>query len=250
MIESFLKRMWLSGTLVSLMVLLAAATLIAEELRFYEPEKVYREEGSKYYRYDEKSIAEEDARSVAEYIYRTYGEDEYPFIYMIPDQQGYYLVSIAGKQIETDYGARFILLRREGKDFVELFYGRGAMDSYILNPFFYSGDTKILILAETGTEYTWGFSAYEFDAVKKSITYLNELPVARVYDGEDSWGELINPLDRARVFIENGRYTIEFDTDIVLDPGGMGERLIESKGGKILFRYNGENFVMEHLKNH
>ena len=133
--ESFLKRMWLTGTLVSLIVLLAAATLIAEELRFYEPETVYREEGSRYYRYDEKSIAEEDAKSVAEYIYRTYGEDEYPLIYLIPGQQGYYLVSIGGKQIETDYGARFILLRREGKDFVELFYGRGAMDSYILDPF-------------------------------------------------------------------------------------------------------------------
>jgi hypothetical protein len=247
--ENFLKRMWFSGTLVSLMVLLAAATPIAEELRFYEPEKVYREEGSKYW-YDEKSIAEEEARTVAEYIYRTYGEDEYPFIYMIPDQQGYYLVSIAGKQIETDYGARFILLRREGKDFVELFYGRGAMDSYILNPFFYSGDTKILILAETGTEYTWGFSAYEFDAAKKSFAYLDELPVARVYDGEDSWGEVIKPLDRARVFIKNGRYTIEFDTDIVLDPGGMEERLIESKGKKILFHYNGKSFVMEYLNNH
>jgi hypothetical protein len=122
------------------------------------------------------------------------------------------------------------------------------MDSYILNPFFYIGDTKILILAETGTEYIWGFSAYDFDAVKKEMTYLNMLPVARVYDGEDSWGELINPLDRARVFIKNGIYTIEFDTDIVLDPGRIDERLIESQGGKILFRYNGENFVMEHLK--
>ena len=44
------------------------------------------------------------------------------------------------------------------------------------------------------------------------------LPVARVYDGEDSWGELINPLDRARVLIENGLYTIEFNVDIVLNP--------------------------------
>jgi len=169
---------------------------------------------------------------------------------MIPDQQGYYLVSIAGEQIETDYGARFILLRRERKDFVELFYGRGAMDSYILNPFFYSGDTKIFILAETGTEYTWGFSAYEFDAEKKTFAYLDALPVARVYDGEDSWGELVNPLDRARVFMKNGRYTIEFDTDIVLNPGGMEERLIKSEGGKILFHYDGKSFVMEHLNNH
>jgi len=242
--------MWLSGTLASLMVLLAAATLIAEELRFYEPEEAYREEGTRHYWYDEKSIDEEEARSAAEYIYLTYGEEEYPFIYMIPDQQGYYLVSIAGKQIETDYGARFILLRRKGKDFVELFYGRGAMDSYILNPFFYSGDTKILILAETGTEYTWGFSAYVFDAVKKSLTYLDELPVARVYDGENSWGELINPLDRARVFMKNGRYIIEFDTDIVLNPGGVEERLIKSEGVKILFHYDGKSFIMEHLNNH
>ena len=248
MLESFLKRMWLSGTLASLMVLLAAATLIAEELRFYEPEEAYREEGTRHYWYDEKSIDEEEARSVAEYIYRTYGEDEHPFIYMIPDQQGYYLVSIAGKQIETDYGARFILLRREGEGFVELFYGKGAMDSYILNPFFYSGDTKILILAETGTEYTWGFSAYEFDAVKTSIAYLDELPVARVYDGENSWGELVNPLDRARVFLDNGLYTIEFDTNIVLNPGSMEEKLIESKGGKILFNYDGKSFVMKYLE--
>jgi hypothetical protein len=242
--------MWSFGIPISLLVILTAATLIAEELSFYEPEKVYREEGSRYYKYDEKSVAEEDARSVADYIYRTYGEDEYPFIYMIPGQQGFFLVSIAGTQIETDYGARFILLQRKGRDFIELFYGRGAMDSYILDPFFYSGDTKILILAETGTEYTWGFSAYEFDAVKKEITYLDELPVARVYDGEDSWGELINPLDGARVFIEKGSYTIEFDTDIVLDPGGMEERLIESEGGKILFHYDGKSFVMEHINNY
>lgn len=47
--------------------------------------------------------------------------------------------------------------------------------------------------------------------------------MARVYDGEDSWGELINPLDRARVYIENGRYTIEFATDLVLDPGCIEE---------------------------
>jgi hypothetical protein len=247
---NLLKRLYLSCILASLIIILAAALLFGDELRFYEPEKVYREEGSRYYGYDEKSIAEEDARSVAGYIYRTYGEDERPFIYMIPDQQGYNLVSIAGEQIESDYGVRFILLRREGKDFVELFYGRGAMDSYILNPFFYSGDVKILILAETGTEYTWGFSAYEFNAVKKSITYLDELPVARVYEGEDSWGELINPLDRARVFLRNGRYTVEFDTDIVLEPGGMEERLIESEVGKILFHYDGKSFVMEHLHNY
>ena len=49
--ESFLKRMWLTCTVVSLIVLLAAAALIAEELRFYEPKTVYREEDSRYYRY-------------------------------------------------------------------------------------------------------------------------------------------------------------------------------------------------------
>jgi hypothetical protein len=245
MYENYLKRMWLTGNLVFLIVLPATATLIAEELRFYKPETVYREEGSRYYRYDEERMTAEDAKAVAEYIYRTFGEDEYPFIYLIPGQQDCYLVSIAGKQIQTDYGVRFILLRRKGKDFVELFYGRGAMDSYILDPFFYSGDSKILILAETGTEYTWGFSAYEFDAAKKELKYLDELPAARVYDGEDSWGELINPLDRARVFIEKGLYSIEFDTNIFLAPGGIDERLIERNGGKILFHYDGKNFVME-----
>jgi len=50
------------------MILLAAAHLIAEDLRYYEPEIVYREEGSKYYRYAEKSIAEKEARPATEYI--------------------------------------------------------------------------------------------------------------------------------------------------------------------------------------
>jgi hypothetical protein len=241
------KRSWLSGTIVFLVVLLIATHLYAEELRYYEPELVYREENEKYFRYD-KSIPEEDARTVAEYIYRTYGEDEYPFIYTIPEQDGFYLASIGGEQVETDYGSRFILLRRDGDNFIELFYSRGAMDSYILRPFFYIGDERILILAETGTEYTWGFSAYEFDNEGKSFGYLGGLPVARIYDGEDSWGELINPLDRARVFIEKGRYTIEFSTDIVLDPGGMDERLVESGGGKITFHYDGKDFVLDSVE--
>ena len=79
--------------LAALKVFLAATVLFAEELRFYEPEMVYREEGSSYFRCDGKHVAEEDAKSVAEYIYHTYGEDERPSMYLIPGQQDYYLVS-------------------------------------------------------------------------------------------------------------------------------------------------------------
>jgi hypothetical protein len=243
--RNILTKKRLCGALVSLMLIRAASILPADELRFYEPDKVYREEDSKQFAYDGKSGHEEDARIVAGYIYRTYGEDDYPFIYAIPGLQGYFLVSAGGRQVDTDYGWRFILLRSEGDDLVELFYGRGAFDSYILDPYFYIGEKKILILAETGTEYTWGFEAYEFDIEGKTISYLDRLPVARVDESEDSWGELINPLDRAQVSMENGRYTIAFTTDIVLDPGGMEERLIESHGGQIVFHYDGKSFVME-----
>ena len=95
----------------------------------------------------------------------------------------------------------------------------------------------MLILAETGTEYSWGLSAYEFRAGE--LTALGSLDVARWSD--DNY---VSALDKATVTLRDGRYVVEFAANLRLNPGGLHPWWLVRTKKNITFIQDGKSFVL------
>jgi hypothetical protein len=188
--------------------------------------------------FDSGTVTLAEAERVAGHFHNKYGDDENVSVYKIPGSGDFYLVSGAmGHQEETDFGLRFFLVKKEGDDYKQLFRGRGAGDSYNLDPYFYTNADRVLIISESGTEYSWGLSAYEFRNGK--LKTLGTIDVAR-WSGEN----YIDPRDRATVFLRNGQYVVEFASNLRLDPGGLHPWWLVRAKDKISFVQDGNRFIL------
>jgi hypothetical protein len=183
-------------------------------------------------------LAEDEARRVAEHFFQIFGDREFPFIYRIPDRDRLFLVSaLRDHRGEGDFGRRFFLLEEADGSLQRTFRGRGAGDSYSLDPTFYRGDGRVLILAEMGAEYSWGLWAY--DLTGSTLRDLGPLDVA-FWSGENH----VNPLDHARVLFERGGYLVEFRVNLDLGPGGLHPWNLIRTGDAITFEQQEERFVL------
>lgn len=121
----------------------------------------------------------------------------------------------------NDFGRRLMLFKKEGGADKRVYYSKGSWDSYILRPTFFAncGGYYLLILAETGTEYSWGMRvfAYKLGQVKD----LGDIPIAM--DVEDErFNDSAIPHMRFRE--EGSSLVISFDNKVVRDPGGLHEK--------------------------
>jgi len=124
------------------------------------------------------------------------------------------------------------------------FASRGMQDTYAVEPMMFVGTDRVLIVADTATEYSWGLVAFEFRGGQ--LRDLGELDVAR--RGSDEPFELENPLPFATARIANGEYEVSFATDLVLHPGGVDERRLPVRDGRAhVFRHSaaGWNLLAE-----
>jgi len=210
----------------------------AGEMAKHVPKVIEVEREKKAFAFDKGTMTREEAEGVAAYFHKKFGDDEIVTLYKIPGSANYYLVSGSlGPQVESDYGIRFSLVRKEGDSHKQLFRGRGAGDSYNLDPYFYSAEDRVLIIAESGTEYSWGLSAYEFRDGK--LKHQGYLQVAR-WSGEN----YVDPIDRAAVFLRDGRYVVEFATNLRLNPGGLHPWWLVRVKEKITFVQDGDKFIL------
>lgn len=232
------RGLLLTFTGLLLLILPGPARSQAGQMVHHVPKesRIEREKGT--FSFDKDAMSRKEAEGVAGYLHKRYGEDESVSIYKIPGFENYYLVSGSmGYQGETDYGVRFFLVKKEGNDYVQLFRGRGAGDSYNLDPVFYAAKDRVLILAESGAEYSWGLSAYEFK--EERLATLGYLSVAR-WSGEN----YVNPLDRVTVFLRDGRYVVEFATNLRLNPGGLHPWWLVRAKKNITFIQKGNSFIL------
>jgi hypothetical protein len=133
---------------------------------------------------------------------------------------------------------RFFLVRHDRPGLTILQQSHGMQDSWYLRPVFYPSGDRTLILAETGAEESWGVVAFELHGT--DLRDLGYLEVA-----EDAGEFTINPLPAARVRLINGIWSVEFDVDLVWNPGGGDERPLPRRNGKPhLFRNDSGQFAL------
>ena len=232
-----------TAILLFAVILPAAAPDSAGELSKHVPAMEEVQEGEFRFEYEPAAVTLREARQIVKEIRRKNPDEHLLEIFGMPGVTSYFLVTAGGNQTETDYGWRFLLLRKQEEGFQRVFRGHGAADSYILRPIFFIGKDRILIFGEQGTEYTWGFSVLEFRVGENTLKRIGYLNVAQPLD--DPWGSYSNPFDRGRVFFRDGRYVVEFASDLILYPGQEKETLLENHGEPIRFHHDGEDFVLE-----
>ena len=209
------------------------------ELQAYNPNLTIVRESNRSFGYDSTVLDRELGEKVAEYFYAEFGQDEFPLVYRMPGQPDVYLVSaVNDHRGRTDFGRRFFLVHDEGETFRTVYRGKGMSDSYILRPAFYTGDDKVLILAEVGTEYSWGLVAYEL--VGSTIEYLGPLNVA-AWSGED----FVNPLARSKVTSGKEGFQVQFYSDLTMDPGGTYQWTLPKLKESISFVETRGRFVLD-----
>jgi hypothetical protein len=194
------------------------------------------EQSGERYWYDDR-IAQVDVKALYLHFKRKV-DDPVPLIYAVPGMKGYFVVSSWDERFtDKDYGRRLYLVRKKGSGFEDVDRTAGAGDSYILTPAFFRGQGRILILAEIGTEYSWGLLVYEI--IHKRLVFLGPLDAA--VEGEV---DAEAPTPFAGVKNVNGRWLVEFSRDLVLDAGGLHEQSIMRRENKpIIFEYDGKSFI-------
>ena len=181
----------------------------------------------------EKGVAPADAKAI--YEHRRRGGESVPVIVRVPGRAGLFLVSDLGPPDApaNDYGRRLFLLQRVKDGFRELGRTRGVGDAYNLDPVVFTGAGRTVVLAELGTEYSWGLVAYEIAG--RELRELGAIGVAA--PGEE--GER-DPTPFARVHVEGGRLVVAFDVDMIEDPGGQHAKALARP---VVFRQEGKRFV-------
>jgi hypothetical protein len=143
---------------------------------------------------------------------------------------GAFLCVTQGSDSSGDYGLRLQLIElRQGKATLK-FSSRGMNDSYVLQPMTFVGQDRILILAETGAEYSWGLAAFELR--DGNLRDLGDIDVAGP-ESESSAGPE-SPLPFATARYVAGDYEVAFATELVFDPGGTNEALLRRTGERPL----------------
>lgn len=124
----------------------------------------------------------------------------------------------------SDYGQRAMLYTSMSGQSQRTYYSSGALDSAAMAPTFFGncGPHELLILAEVGSEYAWGFRVFAYDG--KTLRDLGEIPIA-------VRGELT--LESAMPFVKLTPHAqlieLTFTTDVIKDPGGQSERPLAAK---------------------
>lgn len=84
----------------------------------------------------------------------------------------------AALDTKSDYGQRAMLYTSERGVLQRTYYSSGALDSSAMKPTFFGqcGPHQLLILADVGNEFSWGFRVFAYDGRK--LRDLGEIPIA------------------------------------------------------------------------
>jgi hypothetical protein len=214
----------------------------SDKLTHYQPQMLTHEQNEVRIFY-ENAVPLDSALRINEYLSKRYNQSSSPSVFKVPLAEHLYLVAGAyGKDSRKDYGIRFYLLEERGGTLTELYHSRGMRDSYVLNPTFFIGKDRVLIIADTGAEYSWGLEAFEFRA--RDLKYLGTIKIAKKVSEDNYARGFTAPLKDAEAIFKGGSYHVAFTGDLYLDPGGRNERRIGTSNSRVTFRYDGNGFKL------
>ena len=196
-----------------------------------------------HWEYDTQ-IPRKKAEAVYKYIHQKYKKKNgHASIFACPGRPDLFvIVSSVAPGTPKDFGKRFLLIKKTAKGFTLLDKSHGQMDSYILRPTFFTAKNKIIILGDTGTEYSWGVATYEIK--NDRLKDLGGIGVAKPTEETT-----INPIPDAVLKLSGNTLRVEFHTDLVFDPGGAKDRQVKrEKGRPIVFEYDGKEFQLKKSK--
>ena len=187
----------------------------------------------------DKTIARQKAEKLYHYIHQKYkSEKGYAALYACPQREDLFVAVASLIYMPKNYGKRFFLIKEGIQGFDLLSKSDGMMDSYILRPTFFTTNNRIIILGETGAEYSWGVVAYEiFNETLKDL--------GTIYVAKPTEETTDNPIPDAQVKLSGGSLIVEFHTDLIFDPGGHNDRLVKRVNDQpIVFAHDGRDFFL------
>lgn len=144
-------------------------------------------------------------------------------IYAVPGQADRHLV-VSWKRDAPDHGLRFVLVASGKTSVRELARSRGMMDSDWLDPVFFADGECHYLLADTGSETSWGVEAFRL--CRDSLARLGALDVSAL-PADTTTGLMDNPLPFARMRRQAEGPVVEFHTDLVQWVDLNQDRMIE-----------------------
>jgi hypothetical protein len=137
---------------------------------------------------------------------------------------------------DSKSGVRLFLIERVNGGFKIRYQSKGEGDAYNFSPNFYHhpSNGSWIILAELGTEYSWGAQVFIVD--QEQVVNIGHLDVA-----VGGAGENLSSVVPYTIITEEGVNTVfKFTRDVIKDPGGNNEKYISKN--RIRYVYDGQRF--------
>lgn len=143
--------------------------------------------------------------------------------------EGVQLVFGRDRSLDTasDYGQRAMLYASEDGVLRRTYVSAGAQDSSAMQPTFFGrcGPHELLILADIGNEYSWGFRVFAFDG--RQLRDLGLVPIA--VKGEL---DLESPIPFVKLTPHEQVVDLTFTTDVFKNPGERSQQPLAAKDAR------------------
>jgi hypothetical protein len=149
----------------------------------------------------------------------------------IPGSPHRLLVSGSVREPEGYEALRLFLLEESQGGFLVLSRTAHQEDADWFTPVVFAGEGNLLILADVGSEYSWGLRAF---VIRGDTIEALPPPLVAAPDYESELGPAKSALPNVAVFSTGHGFELEFDTALVLNPGRRDRALLCRSAPKIV----------------
>lgn len=183
----------------------------------------------------EKGVLPDDAVTILRGVRERYEGAQ--AIWRVPGHRSFFLVVGSRRSYESKDpgGLRLLLVEKDGRRISVLGESTGSADSYVLKPVVFAGSGRTIVLAEMGTEYSWGLRVFE--VAGRELRDLGSIDAGVI--GES--GQEEDPTPFARVTIEGGKVVLTFDSDLSIGTGNSDAPLAMKP---VVFRQGAKGFEL------
>jgi hypothetical protein len=155
--------------------------------------------------------------------------------YKLSDEE---FVLIGEKKVSFTQGLRLYYLKKIEERFRVLFSTHGQGESYYFNPYFYKTEAgHRLVIAEIGTEYSWGVHVYSIqDSGMIDVGFLN---LAGTEPPENYPASILRQMD---IYQRDSETLFEFRGTVLLQPGQIEQK--QRNGRKFYYIFDGKSLEL------